>query len=279
MKRLRFVSIVALIAFLGLPGILFGKAQDNKKPEPQIDVSVLKQLKGKVFELKYRQPSDIFNIIRPLGSGYAASMIQPSDESHTITVRDFPENIAAIEEAIARLDTPQNRKPDVNLEVRLSLVEASRSASIGGGDVPPAIAPVLDELRKTLQFKSYRYITTFVNRTRENANVSGSGFVDSLFSVPETKGRANSYDYVFSVIRLLNGDGPDPTIDVRDFRFGAVVPVITNNSPGHLLVEDKRIGIETPLSLKDGETLVVGNANAGSSDETLFVVVSIKKVK
>ncbi|MGH9761180.1 MAG: hypothetical protein ACREAC_10085, partial [Blastocatellia bacterium] len=63
-------------------------------------------LKTKVFEIKYGDPEMIAHVIGPLGSSSPASQTTTSHQYRTITVRDFPENLAAIDDAIKRLDKP-----------------------------------------------------------------------------------------------------------------------------------------------------------------------------
>jgi len=284
MNKLRLIGVFLLITLLGLSAGVLGQTQDdkNKKPEdPDLDVTVLKQLRGKIFEVKNRAPSEVYQVISLLGSGYKAAHVNFNDEMHTITVRDFPENIAAIEEALKRLDTPRPVKAQVSLEVHVSLIVASRDGTGVSADVPPAIKPVLEELRNTLNFKSYRYITTFINRTREGGSVTNTGVADSFFQVAETKGKSSFYNYSLENIRIIKGEGTEELIDMRDFRFGATVPIIVNhgNSTTSPDFQYKDVGIRTPLTVKDGEMVVVGTTNAGSTDEALIVVVSIKKLK
>src|SRR6266478_543461 len=102
MTKIKIIMTVLLTACLAISAVAAPQnsgQQPTQKPEqPEPDIAVLRQLKGKVFELKYRQPSSILKVIGPLGSGYRSAQISPSEELRTITVRDFPENIAAIEE-------------------------------------------------------------------------------------------------------------------------------------------------------------------------------------
>src|SRR6476660_7892542 len=96
--------ITALIAILLLATTAV--AQENK-------------LHTKMFVIHNRSPHDIARAIKTLGSGAALAEMTPNDETHTITVRDFPENVAVMEEAIARLDTPAPAAQDVELKISL----------------------------------------------------------------------------------------------------------------------------------------------------------------
>src|SRR5690242_12256962 len=83
----------------------------------------------KMIEIHHRAPRDIYVAIKTLGSGVQGTDLNFDNEMHTITVRDYPENIAAIEEAIGRLDKPAAATPDVQL--RISILIGSKSALPG----------------------------------------------------------------------------------------------------------------------------------------------------
>src|SRR5262245_17139579 len=60
-------------------------------------------LQSRVFQVKYRPLEDLLHVLRPLASGVKGTNVSESEEFRTITVRDFPENIADIEGALKRL--------------------------------------------------------------------------------------------------------------------------------------------------------------------------------
>ena len=278
LNKLKSLRTLFLIIVLATTGLASAGPQDKKPEQTEPDIETLKQLKGKIFELKYREPSAIFQVLKPLGSGYKAASMIVDNELHLITVRDFPENLAAIEEAIKRLDVPQNVKPKANLEVQLSLIAASRTGAATSGEVPTQIAGVLETLRNTMKYKNYRYITTFINRANDGGNVHSSGAADAFFQVNETKGRQTFYDYTLVDLRTVKTESSEQIIQVRDFRFTTRVPVVVATGNGGSKIEYQDMQISTGLTMKDGEIVVVGTSNVGSSDEALIVVISIKIV-
>jgi len=159
---------------------------------------------------------------------------------------------------------------------------ASRTAAQTTSDMPPGISSVLEELRNTLKFKSYRYVTTYVNRTSDEGNISSSGAADSFFQTqsqsPLTKGMPNYYDYNFNQVKLSIGENGEQVINVRQFNFEVTVP-IPASLDAKAAVQYRSLGVKTPLSLRDKEYVVVGTTNAGSADEALIVIVSIRRVK
>jgi hypothetical protein len=88
-----------------------------------------------------------------LGSGFKGSALSINNDLHTITVRDFPENLAAIEGAIARLDHATADAPDI--EMKISVLIGSKTPLAGAASVPDELAPVVKQLESTLRYAHY----------------------------------------------------------------------------------------------------------------------------
>src|SRR5262249_22251923 len=108
---------------------------------------------------------DLVPVIRLLTSGFKGAQLAASNEFRTITVRDFPENIAAIEEAIKRLDKPEAPRPDIELRMHV-LVASNKETTLS--QYPTELKDVIAELQKTLTYKDYYLFTSIVQRTRES---------------------------------------------------------------------------------------------------------------
>src|SRR5688572_26752615 len=93
-------------------------------PKPESEYVTEKGFKSKVFEIKYREASSLASVLRQLGSGFRGASISSSSEFKTITVRDFPENIATMEEALKRLDTPGPQRPNIELHMHVLVASA-----------------------------------------------------------------------------------------------------------------------------------------------------------
>ncbi|MEJ7710454.1 MAG: secretin N-terminal domain-containing protein [Pyrinomonadaceae bacterium] len=76
-----------------------------------------------MFDVKNRDPQSLVSVLSGLGSGSLGTAMTPNRDFKTLTVRDFPENLASIEEALKRLDTPQ--AADIGLEIRIHVFIAS----------------------------------------------------------------------------------------------------------------------------------------------------------
>src|SRR3954468_18832440 len=96
-----------LVLTLMLASTATAQETQTAPPAKEPDYVQEKGFKTKIIEVKYRDPQSLFRVIVNLGSGVKGAGINPNSEFKTLTVRDYPENIAAIEEAVRRLDTPE----------------------------------------------------------------------------------------------------------------------------------------------------------------------------
>lgn len=252
-----------------------GGQQDEQKKEEQTPAPQVPKLAVKLFEIKHRSPQSLANSLQSLGSGAPNTKIYANNDLQTLTVRDFPENIAAIEEALKRLDVPD--KSPVSLEFQLHLIAASMAPS-EKTTLPKNLEPVVEQLKSTLKFTNYRYVTSALNRVSDRGKIESSGVTGSLF--PNLTGITNTPDtpafylYNLSRVALTQDMAGKESIQIEMFKFGVSVPINFRQNTQY-----KDVGIQTPLSLREGEMVVVGTANISGMDEAIIVVISVKKAK
>src|SRR5947207_1646753 len=152
-----------LIAIMSVT--MLAHAQTTTAPSPSDNYVTNSGFKNRVFEVHNRMPEDLVPVIKLLTSGFKGANLAASNEFRTITVRDFPENIAAIDEAIKRLDTPEVTRPDIELRMHVLLASNKEGAS---NQYPADLKDVIGEMQKTLSFKEYTLLTSIVQRTRES---------------------------------------------------------------------------------------------------------------
>ena len=274
-------TIICLSLLLLIP-IISASAQtaneDKKKEQAAASAQSDPQagMKARIFEIKYKNAESIADAIRALISrgGY----INANRDLRTVTVRDFPENLAVIEEAIKRLDTPetpqQPRPARANFEVQLHLIATSKTPA-EKGSLPAGLEPVIHQLQETLKYKGYRLITTILNRAEEYGKVEGSGITDALFPLPSDSGRC-FYSYILGGFNITTDAAGRESIQMNRFYFAVKTPIVIDGK-GSIQYQDAKI--ETSLSLREGEKVVVGTANLGVSDEAVIAVVSVRKLK
>ena len=236
--------------------------QPSTTPAPSDNYVTASGFKNKVFEVKYRDPSSLANVLNRLTSGFKGAGITPNAEFKTLTVRDFPENIATIEEALKRLDTPGAPQP--NIELHMHVLMASNAGG-AGLEVPAELKDVLAELRGTLNYKNYELVASVVQRLTETGVIlQGAGTAEVPSGNPGTPNLSMPYEYYFRSVSLVQNAVGASSLQISDFAFTAST-------------EKDRAKIETALNLRDGEKVVVGTATIRS--RALIVVLTAKLLK
>lgn len=224
-----------------------------------------RQFRSKIIEIHYRDPRLIASALKLLLSGARSSDLAINDELKTITVRDFPENIATIEEAIKRLDRPA--APAQDIELKMSVLIGSNTPLEPAATMPEDLASVVKQLRATLRYTHYALLTTIVARTKPGNGLDGSGAVDSLLlGTSQQKGDMITYNYQLSRI-AVSSTADVPSIGIESFAFNARVPITVGGG-----TQRENVGFHTPVSIREKEKVVIGTATAG--DKALIVVVS-----
>src|SRR5262249_18813826 len=168
-----------------------------------------------MFEVKYKNVRSLADALRGLSSHGGGDQVVPNDILHIVTVRDYPENIAVMEDALQRLDVPE--PAPANLDVRLYLVATSKTP-VEKGSLPQGLEAVINQLQSTLKFPGYRYITTILNRTRDGGVVESTGNTGTLFSIPVNTSQPTFYQFK-SLVGLTKNESGKQSVYLSTFNF------------------------------------------------------------
>lgn len=262
MKTKAILLIVAIV--LSVSAI----AQTNSEPA-KADPD---KFQVRLFEIKYKSPDRLADAIRALGSGRDRSRIDPNDNLKTITVRDLPENIAAIEAALKRLDVPD--PAPVSIQTQIYVISASDDERKYSAPFPKELEPVVTQLKATLKYKYYYFENTFLNRVNDGGTVHSTG----TWKTSPNAESPNFSTYNLQQVRLATDNQGKEAIRIGKFNFGLRVPVQMSTG-ANASIQYQDVGINTELSLIEGGLAVVGTTNVGTNDNAMIVVVSAKKVK
>jgi hypothetical protein len=262
MKALCFVlaaaAALALVPARPVEAQSAPKAAEGSKE----DYVTEKGFASRVFEIKHRDPSDLASVLRPLGSGYRGATVSANRDFRTITVRDFPENIAAMEAAVKRLDAAEAAKADV--ELRLWVLVASNS-ELAGGKLPEELKEAVGALKTTLSYHTYSLAGSFVARIRDGARgISGEGVTDlSQGSSAPPADKKMQLEYRINSLTIEPGEAAARAIRLDGFSL--------------VLVGGGRAQLKTDVTLRDGEKVVVGTSTV--QNRGLVVVVSARVIR
>lgn len=272
-RRTLFAALILALLCTAAPALAQGEA--TQAPKAQQDDSITeKGFRGRIFELKHRDPLIVQQVIRPLASGFKGATMSVNREMMTITVRDFPENIAVIEEAIRRLDTPEPPRPDIQFHVHILIASNNPQRPGGVADLPAELADVVRQLQMTLSYKSYYLMNSQVLRGKEGPAGLGNKGVAEFKLLPGTAAHDHPifYDYRIDQVSL---DGAPGTwkVQINRFNFGMRIPLQT--SPTALQYET--VGFNTPVGLREGEKVVVGTTSMQDKGIVIVLVANVSK--
>jgi hypothetical protein len=270
MFSIKQLKLAALLIILACASAAMAQ-QSTPQPSPQgQDFYAKAGLKNRVFEVKYRDPDSLLSVLKLLGSGVGAMSV--SNEYNTITVRDFPENIATIEEAIKRLDTPAPPAPGIEFHIHILI--ATNTPAAASNPFPPEVNDVVKQLQTTLNYKNYSLMTSAVLRTKEGTAGVGNKGVADFKLVTEGAARNSPIIYVYSARQIkIDGNAPNASIQIGRFSFDMRIPIET--SPG--VINYESVGFESPVNMREGEKVVVGTTTM--QDKGLIVVLSARITK
>ena len=260
MKTVKHVFVALSLAFCFVSASFAQQPAATPRPEP--DYVTEKGFKSRIFDVRYRDASSLAQVLRNLGSGFKGATVQSNSEFKTITVRDFPENIATMEEAVKRLDTPGTPRPNIELHMHVLIASNTGTSSV---DVPAELKDVLAQLRGTLNYKNYELTASVVQRiTTTERILQGSGTAE----VPGgTAGAANifmPYEYYLNNVSVAENAVGAPSVRISDFAFTATT-------------DKDRPRVQTALNMRDGEKVVVGTASIRNRALVIVLTATVLK--
>ncbi|MEP6707760.1 MAG: secretin N-terminal domain-containing protein [Pyrinomonadaceae bacterium] len=265
LKTMKNVLTALVLVLISISASFAQQATSGTAQKPESDFVTEKGFKSKVFDVKYRDASSVANVLRPLGSGFKGASVWANAEFKTITVRDFPENLATIEEALRRLDTPTAPRPNIELHMHVLVASNTGGTSV---EVPAELKDVLTQLRGTLKYRDYELATSVVQRlTETQRGLRGKGLVEISRS-PASAGTVSlPYEYSINSVTLASTSTGALIVQIGEFAFATGLTSTTL---------DNRTQVQTALNLRDGEKVVVGTATLG--DRALIIVLTAKLI-
>jgi len=272
MNALHTLAIATLLAgaipAFAQPSAPAPKVAPAKDPEP--DPATLRAMKSKLFVIHHLDPAQLAQGLMPLRSGTAGSAISWTnrDGFNTLSARDFPENLAVIEEAIKRLDVPAATQKVSDVELTIHVLFATKGPVSETG-LPADLQEVVKELKNTLAYRGYTLAASFVQRIGVNGNQAtyGRGQLEGNALAPgEATGSPLLFaDWESDRVMSLESDASKPgRYLLRKFYF------LLRERRGSENLELARMGSD--INLKEGEKVVVGTTVV--KDRGLIVVLS-----
>jgi hypothetical protein len=178
---------------------------------------------------------------------------------------------------------PEKKVDETNLETQLYMIVGTNQ-DVADARLPAALDPVIKELRASLPFKNYRLMATLINRVKSEGRLDlrwiGGPLLEPAPTAPVGPNPTFS-DFVVRQVRLVQDAQGRNVIRMDGFKFGSRIPiqmsapVAANATPPAFNYEST--GLNTDISMREGEPVIVGTLNVGPSGDAIILVVSAKR--
>jgi hypothetical protein len=276
MRRVEAILLAVLLAFLALT--IPARSQEKEpaeKPSTQEQAPSGKAAKEeqvrKVIQLKYADPAQIADLLKFFGAAFRSD-----DRTRVLTVVGPASAVAAVEEAIKKLDvppvppTPPPPLPRVKeIELTAYFVLATRQP-MQAADLPPELDEVVAQLKRVLNYKSFQLLNTAFLRARDGGEASVSG-VARIGSSPV------DFRLAFNRANIIP-EGNARRVWIGGLDFKAEQPVTPAGNVPALLTRTASAGIHTNIDIAEGQKVVVGKTALDFPDNALILVLTAKVI-
>ena len=175
----------------------------------------------------------------------------------------------------------EKQEDETNLDTQLYLLVATNQ-EVADTKLPAVLEPLLKQLRPSLPFKNYRLAATLINRVKNNGrlNLKWIGGPLGVSTEPSINPSFNEFK-VNSVKAIIDSKGQS-VVRMEGFGFGARIPIqtspVASTSPSSAAVFNyESTGLNTDISMREGEPVVVGTLHVGPSGDAIILVMSAKR--
>jgi len=181
-------------------------------------------------------------------------------------------------------DTPQevtSKDEDVNLDTQLYLIVGT-NGDVADARIPPSLDGVVKQLRASLPFKNYRLAATLVNRVKNQGRLNLRWLGGPFATAASSSVTPSFSEFKIREVRLVRGSDGQGMVRMLNFTFAARIPIQTGlNVAGagsaFPAISYENTGLDTDISMKEGEPVIVGTLNIGPSGDAIILVVSAKR--
>lgn len=185
-------------------------------------------------------------------------------------------------QASGQSNQKETKDDETNLDTQLYLLIATNQA-VDDAKLPAALESVVKQLRISLPFKNYRLAATLINRVKNDGRLNLQWVGGPLLPAAAASGNTPSFnEFHISRVKLVTGSDGRDLVRMDGFKFGAKIPIqmgtaLASNAPSAPIINYEPTGLNTDISLREGEPVVVGTLNVGPSGDAIILVISAQR--
>ena len=181
--------------------------------------------------------------------------------------------------------TPQQRdarNAEINLDTQLYLLIATNQ-EVDDEKLPAVLDPVIKQLRGSLAFKNYRLAATLINRVKNDGRLNLQWVGGPLLtSTAATAATPSFNEFKVNTVKLVVDANGRDVVRMDGFRFGARIPIqtgtaIASNTASAAIINYENTGLNTDISMHEGDPVIVGTLNVGPSGDAIILVMTARR--
>jgi hypothetical protein len=247
-----------LIAFLALAFTLaiVGPARAEDPAQEAASAQSSATMRSEVLHLKYYSGNRMMGLVQNYLS--RDGRVSPGPDEKILIVKDFPENIARIRQAVAEVDV---KPADLLFTVQLVLGSEQPDKDLA---TMATSDPIIKELRNVLKYNQYSLLDTSVMRAldQQDAEVRLGEKGDFQLWLRPKVVKDEKSALIQTEVRL------------RMVRIAGLPPNATSAKPEYITTDL----IGTTLNIKSGDKTVVGVSKLDGTGKALILIISGKIV-
>ena len=174
------------------------------------------------------------------------------------------------------------KNDEINLDTQLYLLIATNQ-EVDDAKLPANLEPVVKQLRASLPFKNYRLAATLINRVKNEGRLNLQWVGGPLLASAATSAQTPSFnEFKVNQVKLSTDANGRDVVRMDGFRFGARIPIqtgtaIASNGPAAPILNYENTGLNTDISMHEGEPVIVGTLNVGPSGDAIILVMTARR--
>lgn len=174
------------------------------------------------------------------------------------------------------------KNDEINLDTQLYLLIATNQ-EVDDAKLPSNLEPVVKQLRASLPFKNYRLAATLINRVKNHGRLNLQWVGGPLLASAAASAQTPSFnEFKVNQVKLITDANGRDVVRMDGFRFGARIPIqtgtaIASNGPAAPILNYENTGLNTDISMHEGEPVIVGTLNVGPSGDAIILVMTARR--
>jgi len=173
------------------------------------------------------------------------------------------------------------QEDETNLDTQLYLLVATNQ-EVADTKLPAALEPLVKQLRPSLPFKNYRLAATLINRVKNNGRLNLKWVGGPLGVSTEPSINPSFNEFKVNNVKVITDSKGQSVVRMEGFGFGARIPIQTSpvaSTVSAPVFNYESTGLNTDISMREGEPVVVGTLHVGPSGDAIILVMSAKRSK